>query len=125
MTPKVYEKAVRAAQEYIRAGDILQVVLSQRFRTETNCPPLDIYRALRTINPSPYMFFLQFDNLHLIGSSPEIMVQVVGDEVRVRPIAGTRPRGSSVREDARLEEELLADPQGTGGTYHAGRPGEK
>ncbi|MDP8215260.1 MAG: anthranilate synthase component I [Candidatus Euphemobacter frigidus] len=111
MTPKVYEKAVRAAQEYIRAGDILQVVLSQRFRTETNCPPLDIYRALRTINPSPYMFFLQFDNLHLIGSSPEIMVQVVGDEVRVRPIAGTRPRGSSVREDARLEEELLADPK--------------
>ncbi|MEA1929145.1 MAG: anthranilate synthase component I [Candidatus Auribacterota bacterium] len=111
LTPKQFEKAVLAAQEYIRAGDILQVVLSQRFQTEINCPPLDIYRALRTINPSPYMFFLKFDDLHLIGSSPEIMVQVVDDKVRVRPIAGTRPRGISRREDKRLEEELLADPK--------------
>ncbi len=111
MKQRDFEKAVRAAQEYIRAGDILQVVLSQRFRTEVTCPPLDIYRALRTINPSPYMFFLRFDDLYLVGSSPEIMVQVVGDEVRVRPIAGTRPRGLSVLEDGRLEEELLADPK--------------
>ena len=111
LTPKQFEKSVLAAQEYIRAGDILQVVLSQRFQTGVNCPPLDIYRALRTINPSPYMFFLRFDDLHLIGSSPEIMVQVVDDEVRVRPIAGTRPRGISRGEDERLEEELLADPK--------------
>ena len=111
LTPKQFEKAVLAAQEYIRAGDILQVVLSQRFQTGVECPPLDIYRALRTINPSPYMFFLRFDDLHLIGSSPEIMVQVVDDEVRVRPIAGTRPRGISRGEDKRMEEELLADPK--------------
>jgi len=111
LTPKQFEKAVLAAQEYIRAGDILQVVLSQRFQTGVECPPLDIYRALRTINPSPYMFFLRFDDLHLIGSSPEIMVQVVDDDVRVRPIAGTRPRGISRGEDKRMEEELLADPK--------------
>jgi len=111
LTPKQFEKAVLTAQEYIRAGDILQVVLSQRFQTGVECPPLDIYRALRTINPSPYMFFLRFDDLHLIGSSPEIMVQVVDDEVRVRPIAGTRPRGISRGEDKRMEEELLADPK--------------
>jgi len=111
LTPKQFEKAVLAAQEYIWAGDILQVVLSQRFQTGVECPPLDIYRALRTINPSPYMFFLRFDDLHLIGSSPEIMVQVVDDEVRVRPIAGTRPRGISRGEDKRMEEELLADPK--------------
>jgi len=111
LTPKQFEKAVIKAQEYIRAGDILQVVLSQRFQTGVECPPLDIYRALRTINPSPYMFFLKLDDLHLIGSSPEIMVQVVDDEVRVRPIAGTRPRGISRGEDQRLEEELLADPK--------------
>lgn len=110
-TQKEFEKSVLKAQEYIRSGDILQVVLSQRFQTEVNCPPLDIYRSLRTINPSPYMFFLRFDDLHLIGSSPEIMVQVIDDEVRVRPIAGTRPRGISRGEDKRLEEELLADPK--------------
>jgi anthranilate synthase component I len=108
---KEFEKAVQAAQEYIKAGDILQVVLSQRFQAETTCPQFDIYRALRTINPSPYMFFLKFDDLHLIGSSPEIMTQVLDDEVRVRPIAGTRPRGGSEKEDLRLEKELLADPK--------------
>ncbi|MFH1037925.1 MAG: anthranilate synthase component I [PVC group bacterium] len=111
MKPRDFEKAVKTAQEHIRAGDILQVVLSQRFQTGVSCPPLNIYRALRTINPSPYMFFLRFDNLYLIGSSPEIMVQVVSDEVRVRPIAGTRPRGISTLEDGRLEKELLADPK--------------
>lgn len=110
-TEAEFQRAVLRAQEYIRAGDILQVVLSQRFQTEINCPPLNIYRALRTVNPSPYMFFLKFDDLFLIGSSPEIMVQVVGDEIRVRPIAGTRPRGLTPREDRRLEKELLADPK--------------
>jgi anthranilate synthase component 1 len=106
-----FERAVRAAQEYIRAGDILQVVLSQRFQAPLSAPPFNVYRALRTINPSPYMFFFRFDDLHLIGSSPEIMVQVSGGEVRLRPIAGTRPRGISRREDERLEAELLADPK--------------
>lgn len=108
-TQEEFKDAVLRAQEYIRAGDILQVVLSQRFTTEINAPPFDIYRALRTINPSPYMFYLKFDDLHLIGSSPEIMVQAVDDRVRVRPIAGTRPRGISDLEDRHLEEELLSD----------------
>ena len=111
LTPAEFERAVLRAKEYIRAGDILQVVLSQRFQTEISCPPLNIYRALRTVNPSPYMFFLKFDDLFLIGSSPEIMVQVMGDNIRLRPIAGTRPRGLTPREDQRLEEELLADPK--------------
>lgn len=110
-SPRQFDKAVAAAQEYIKAGDILQVVLSQRFQTPAASPPLDIYRALRTINPSPYMFFLKFDDLHLIGSSPEIMVQAIDGEVRVRPIAGTRPRGISSLEDERLVKELLADPK--------------
>ena len=109
--PGGFAAAVEKAKEYIRAGDILQVVLSQRFLTQIACPPFDIYRALRTINPSPYMFYLRFDDLHLIGSSPEIMVQVVGDKVRVRPIAGTRPRGISPQEDKRLETDLLNDPK--------------
>lgn len=108
---KDFERAVLAAQEYIRAGDILQVVLSQRFEAPLSAPPFNVYRALRTINPSPYMFFLRFDDLHLVGSSPEIMVQAADGEVRLRPIAGTRPRGISRLEDERLEAELLADPK--------------
>jgi len=110
-SPQEFEGAVLKAQEYIRAGDILQVVLSQRFTTEISAPPIDIYRALRTINPSPYMFYLKFDDLHLIGSSPEIMVQALNGRVRVRPIAGTRPRGISTLDDRHLEEELLNDPK--------------
>ncbi len=110
-TQEEFEGAVLKAKEYIRAGEILQVVLSQRFRTEIKAPPLDVYRALRTVNPSPYMFYLKFDDLSLIGSSPEIMVQVVGSGVRVRPIAGTRRRGDSNLEDERLAEELLGDPK--------------
>ncbi len=109
--PKDFQRAVLKAQEYIRAGDILQVVLSQRFQAPLSAPPFNIYRALRTINPSPYMFFLRFDDLHLVGSSPEIMVQAADGEVRLRPIAGTRPRGISKLEDERLEAELLADPK--------------
>lgn len=107
--PGAFPAAVKKAQEYIRAGDILQVVLSQRFTTRLSCPPFDVYRALRTVNPSPYMFYLRFEDLHLVGSSPEIMVQVTGDKVRVRPIAGTRPRGISLAEDKRLEADLLGD----------------
>lgn len=109
--PKDFQRAVLKAQEYIRAGDILQVVLSQRFQAPLSVPPFNVYRALRTINPSPYMFFLRFDDLHLVGSSPEIMVQAADGEVRLRPIAGTRPRGISKLEDERLEAELLADPK--------------
>ncbi|HOO78190.1 MAG TPA: anthranilate synthase component I [bacterium] len=106
-----FEGAVKRAQEYIRAGDILQTVLSQRFCAPLTRPAFDCYRALRTINPSPYMFFLKFRDLALVGSSPEINVQVVDDRVRVRPIAGTRPRGASRHEDDRLERELLDDPK--------------
>lgn len=110
-TSRQFERAVEAAQEYIRAGDILQVVLSQRFQTPTAAAPFDIYRALRTINPSPYMFYLHFEDLHLIGSSPEINVQVNEGRMRVRPIAGTRPRGVTRKEDERLAGELKADPK--------------
>jgi len=104
-----FEEAVEKAKEYIRAGDIFQVVLSQRFSRETRADPVDIYRALRSINPSPYMFFVRMDDLCLVGSSPEILVRVENDVMQVRPIAGTRPRGASLEEDRGLEEDLLAD----------------
>jgi anthranilate synthase component 1 len=106
-----YLGAVERAKEYIRAGDIFQVVPSQRLRARTSARPFDIYRALRVINPSPYMFYLKFGDLLLIGSSPEVMVRVENRRVTVRPIAGTRPRGDSEEEDLRLAEELLADPK--------------
>lgn len=106
-----YLKAVQKAKEYIRAGDILQVVPSQRLAAGTEARPFDIYRALRVINPSPYMFFLKLDDLHLIGSSPEVMVRVENRRVTVRPIAGTRRRGANDEEDERLAAELLADPK--------------
>src|SRR3990170_6860930 len=99
------------AKEYIQAGDVIQVVLSQRFETGLDVEPFDIYRALRIINPSPYMFYLSLDGIDLIGSSPEILVRVEGKDVDVRPIAGTRPRGKDEAEDKRLEEELLKDPK--------------
>ena len=102
-------KSVARCKDYILAGDILQVVLSLRHEVEISCKPFDVYRALRTVNPSPYMFYVQYGDLHIAGSSPEILVKQVGDTVQVRPIAGTRPRGRSVEEDARLEKELLAD----------------
>ncbi|MCS7206396.1 MAG: anthranilate synthase component I [Dehalococcoidia bacterium] len=101
-----YLDMVRKAQEYIRAGDIIQVVLSQRFSCPTTARPLDLYRALRAINPSPYMFFLALDGFYLIGASPELLVRVEGDEVATHPIAGTRPRGRTPEEDQALEEEL-------------------
>ena len=104
-------KAVEACKEYIRAGDIFQVVLSQRLRVDSGADPMDIYRALRVINPSPFMFFLRTRDATLLGSSPEIMVRVESGQITSRPLAGTRPRGATPEEDKRLEEELLADPK--------------
>ena len=104
-----YFANVEAAKSYIQAGDIFQVVLSQRFAMKISCDPFDIYRALRFINPSPYMFFLRLDNLHLVGASPEMLVKVRGGRVEYGPIAGTRPRGSTPEEDERLGRELLTD----------------
>jgi anthranilate synthase component 1 len=109
--PGGYERAVEKCKEYIRAGDIFQVVLSQRFTTATTARPFDIYRTLRVVNPSPFMFYLRAGPLCLVGSSPEIMVRVEGDRVTTRPLAGTRPRGRTEEEDARLAAELLADPK--------------
>ncbi|MGR3219709.1 MAG: anthranilate synthase component I [Candidatus Anammoxibacter sp.] len=103
--------AVERCKEYIRSGDILQVVLSQRLKAETDADPFNIYRALRVINPSPYMFYLKFKDLIMIGSSPEVMVKVEGNKVTVRPIAGTRKRGKTDAEDIQLAKELLADPK--------------
>lgn len=105
---KYYEN-VKQAKSWIEAGDIFQVVLSQRFAMDINCDPFDIYRALRFINPSPYMFFLRIDNLHIVGSSPEMLVKVRDGRVEYGPIAGTRPRGRTAEEDLQLGRELLAD----------------
>ncbi|MBC7229671.1 MAG: anthranilate synthase component I [Actinobacteria bacterium] len=104
-----YEAAVERAREYIHAGEAFQVVPSQRFTVPLRCSPFSVYRSLRSENPSPYMFFLRFGDLYLIGSSPEPMVRRRGDRVVIRPIAGTRPRGATPDEDRRLEEELLRD----------------
>ena len=106
-----FEAAVQRCKEYVRAGDVIQVVLSQRFSGALDVDPFDIYRALRVINPSPYMFYLQFGDTRVIGASPEVLVRKEGRRVEVRPIAGTRPRGATAEEDLRLEEELLADPK--------------
>ena len=103
--------AVERTKRYIREGDIIQAVISQRFETKLDCEPFDIYRALRVVNPSPYMFFLRLGDVTLAGSSPEVLVRVEGDEVNVKPIAGTRKRGRDAGEDAELEKELLADPK--------------
>ena len=103
--------AVEKAKQYISAGDIIQVVLSQRLSCRTRAHPFEIYRSLRTINPSPYMFYLRMGGLHLVGSSPEVMVRVEDGNITVRPIAGTRPRGKNPSEDERLARELLADPK--------------
>ena len=108
-TEAEYTDAVKKAKEYIVAGDIFQVVLSQRFKAEIRAAPLDVYRALRSLNPSPYMFYMELDDLALVGSSPELMVRVEEGTVQVRPIAGTRPRGKDSEEDAALEKDLLSD----------------
>jgi len=106
-----FEAAVERCKEYVRAGDVIQVVLSQRFSGALDVDPFDIYRALRVINPSPYMFYLQFGDTRVIGASPEVLVRKEGRRVEVRPIAGTRPRGAGIEDDQRLAEELLADPK--------------
>jgi len=103
--------AVESCREYIRAGDIFQVVLSQRFRHHSDAGSVDIYRSLRMVNPSPFMFLLQSPDVHLVGSSPEIMVRVEDGETTIRPLAGTRRRGKTAQEDQELAEELLADPK--------------
>jgi anthranilate synthase component 1 len=103
--------AVEKSKELIRAGDIFQVVLSQRLSVPFKARPVDVYRALRALNPSPYMYFLDVGGTQVVGSSPEILVRLQGGEVTVRPIAGTRPRGKTIDEDHALEAELLADPK--------------
>jgi anthranilate synthase component 1 len=103
--------AVRKAKEYIRDGEIIQAVLSNRSRVRTRRSPSEVYRVLRSQNPSPYMFLLKFGDLALVGSSPEILVRLEGDLVQLRPIAGTRPRGATTEEDRRMEAELLSDPK--------------
>ncbi|MDY0351254.1 MAG: anthranilate synthase component I [Desulfobulbaceae bacterium] len=111
MERQAFEAMVERAKEYILAGDIIQVVLSQRFHTRTGLDPFLLYRSLRHINPSPYLFFLRLDEVVLIGSSPEILVRLEDGDIELRPIAGTRKRGADPEEDAGLEAELLADPK--------------
>ncbi|PAB59501.1 anthranilate synthase component I [Anaeromicrobium sediminis] len=108
-TKEEFMKKVLRAKEYIRNGDIFQVVLSQRLEVETDLSPFKAYRTLRSINPSPYMFYIDFGEYHLVGSSPELLVKVKGDIVETCPIAGTRPRGKSLEEDDKYAEELLKD----------------
>jgi len=104
-----FEAMVRQAQEYIRAGDIFQVVLSQRLSRHVNAAPFTVYRALRTINPSPYLFYLDMHDFHIIGASPELLVRVEGGDVTIHPIAGTRPRGTNRQSDRELADELKND----------------
>jgi len=110
-TQQGYEDAVRKAKDYITDGDIMQVVLSQRLSIPYHASPLNLYRALRCLNPSPYMFYLNLDDFHIVGSSPEILVRLEDNTVTVRPIAGTRRRGVTPEQDIALEQELLADPK--------------
>ena len=110
-TRPAFEAAVEKAREYINAGDAFQIVLSQRFRTETRARPFDIYRALRVVNPSPFMFYLRAGGVTLVGASPEIMCRVENGVITNRPLAGTRRRGTTPEEDAALAAELVADPK--------------
>ncbi|MCX6899168.1 MAG: anthranilate synthase component I [Verrucomicrobia bacterium] len=109
MTVERYQAMVRKAKEYIKSGDIIQVVLSQRFSTKVRSKPLDVYRALRSVNPSPYMFILELGDFSLVGASPEVHVRCEDGHVEIRPIAGTRKRGVTPAEDLALEKDLLAD----------------
>ncbi len=108
---KAYHEAVARAKKYIFEGDIMQVVPSQRMSKPLRATPLALYRALRTLNPSPYMYYFDFDDYHVVGASPEILARLEGDTVTVRPIAGTRRRGATAEEDKALAEELIADPK--------------
>jgi len=109
LSREAFMERVERAKGYIRAGDVIQVVLSQRFSTELHCEPFDIYRALRSINPSPYLFYLQIDDAVLLGASPEVMVRLEGNQVELRPLAGTRRRGRTPEEDKEMEKDLLGD----------------
>jgi anthranilate synthase component 1 len=109
--PAEYRQMVLKAKEYIAAGDVFQVVLAQRFEAPYTLPPFSLYRALRRVNPSPYLYFIDLGGFAVTGSSPEILVKVKDGKVTIRPIAGTRPRGASPHEDKALEDELLADPK--------------
>ena len=111
MEEKEFQESVEAAKEYIRAGDSIQIVLSHRLETPTSADPFDVYRSLRVINPSPYMYYLRMGNLQIVGSSPEVLVRVEDGLIDLRPIAGTRPRGLDESQDMVLAEELLADPK--------------
>jgi len=110
-TQEKYEEAVERVKEYVLAGDVMQVVPSQRMSIPFDAPPLNLYRALRNLNPSPYMYYLDLDDFHIVGSSPEILARLEDGVVTVRPIAGTRRRGHTEEEDKAFEEELLADPK--------------
>ncbi|OUD15069.1 anthranilate synthase component I [Thioflexithrix psekupsensis] len=110
-TQEKFEQAVNRAKAYIVEGDIMQVVLSQRLSIPCDVPPLDVYRILRGLNPSPYLYFFNLDAFHIVGSSPEILVRLQGNHVTVRPIAGTRPRGKTPEEDVQYEQDLLNDPK--------------
>jgi anthranilate synthase component 1 len=110
-TREGFEQAVERIRKYITDGDAMQVVLSQRLSVPYEAPPLDLYRALRSLNPSPYMFYLDLEDFHIVGSSPEILVRLEEGEVTVRPIAGTRPRGATEEQDRELEQDLLSDPK--------------
>ncbi|RNB81637.1 anthranilate synthase component I [Brevibacillus fluminis] len=109
MSKPAFEQMVERAKDYIAAGDIFQVVLSQRFTVDTALDPFSVYRVLRTLNPSPYMYYLQYADTTLVGTSPEILVRVEDNKVEIRPIAGTRKRGATAREDEELAKDLLAD----------------
>ncbi len=111
ISSKAFESAVDRCKSYIRAGDIFQVVISQRLTAKTVAKPFDVYRALRAINPSPFMFYVQSPSVTLVGASPEILCRIDGDTVSTRPLAGTKPRGRTEAEDLGLERELLADPK--------------
>ncbi len=111
MSEKEFHGMVDKAAEYIRAGEIFQVVLGQRFAMDFDLPPFELYRTLRRLNPSPFLFYIHFDGFALVGSSPEILVRVRNRKVTIRPIAGTRPRGANAAEDKALAEDLLADPK--------------
>jgi anthranilate synthase component 1 len=110
-TPAEFHRMVHKAKDYIAAGDIFQVVLAQRFEAPFTLPPFALYRALRRVNPAPFLFFLDYGDFAVAGSSPEILVRVRGDTVTIRPIAGTRPRGATPHDDKALEDELLSDPK--------------
>ena len=111
MSEKEFAERVLACKEYIAAGDIYQIVISVLFKGRTNVPPFEVYRALRLLNPSPYMFFLEFGDLKVVGSSPEALVKLQGRSASLRPIAGTLPRGATTDEDLQNERDLLADPK--------------